>query len=365
MTPLPDDSLEKWEYKEHIQAKHAILDKYVGGWLNILGKTYNLNIFDCFAGRGMYADGSEGSPLIIIKKLAAIRQKMHRPNIASCILIEKNKNNFENLQSCVTTEIESHPEMYNGWLKVECINDDFSNVAQTIIAKYRDNLAPSFFFIDPFGFGGIPFNILKDILAINKSELLINFMVRDVNRFVESTHHQISIEELFGTLDVKKQISTQYPGVSREKALLELYRKQLHTQANLSYSLPFKVNDDEKIQTLYFLIHCTNHPKGCELMKEIMYKVGTEGRFGYYGPIEGQSALCQYDDSELSNYLLKTYAGQRISFEQIRYRNLMNNSFCKADYREALANLENAGSIEILGKGPRGGIKDECMICFN
>jgi three-Cys-motif partner protein len=55
--PLPDDSPEKWNYKEHTRVKHEILSKYLDGWSKILGKSHNLNIFDCFAGRGKFSDG--------------------------------------------------------------------------------------------------------------------------------------------------------------------------------------------------------------------------------------------------------------------------------------------------------------------
>jgi hypothetical protein len=90
--------LEKWKYKEHTKVKHEILSKYLGGWIKILGKFHNLNIFDCFAGRGRFPEGEEASPLIIIETIAVVREKMGRPKAASCIFIEKSDNNFQNLQ---------------------------------------------------------------------------------------------------------------------------------------------------------------------------------------------------------------------------------------------------------------------------
>jgi three-Cys-motif partner protein len=123
--PLPDDSLEKWEYKEHTRVKHEILSKYLGTWTKILGKFHNLNIFDCFAGRGGYPDGAEGSPLIVIKTIAEIREKMGRPDGGSCIFIERNKNNFQNLQSEINIEIENSPQKYGDWLKVKYFGTSF------------------------------------------------------------------------------------------------------------------------------------------------------------------------------------------------------------------------------------------------
>jgi three-Cys-motif partner protein len=53
----------KWIYKEHTRVKHELLDKYLGGWIPILGsRNDRLLIFDGFAGRGEYEDGTPGSP---------------------------------------------------------------------------------------------------------------------------------------------------------------------------------------------------------------------------------------------------------------------------------------------------------------
>jgi len=362
--PLPDDSLEKWVYKEHTRVKHEILSKYLSGWSRILGKFHNLNIFDCFAGRGKYADGSEGSPLIIIKKLAEIKEKMKRPNEASCIFIEKNDNNFRNLHAIVENEIKHHPEKYKDWLEVEYFNDEFANVAREVVDKYGKNLAPSFFFIDPFGFTGVSFNIVKSILSIKRTEAFITFMARDVNRFLESSKHQINIEDLYGIENVQETLNLRYPRLSREEALLRLYRDRLHEDVGVRYTLPFKVCADERLQTTYYLVHATNHPKGCKLMKEIMCKTGTEGRFGYFGPANGQLTLDLCDKSGFKNFLLKHFAGRRLSFENIINETLMDTYFIEKDYRLALRELEKEGYISIRGKGPKGGLPLTVEIIF-
>ena len=63
-----DSAPEKWEYREHTRVKHILLEKYLAAWVPILGK-WNPKIcyFDGFAGRGEYADGSLGSPIIALR----------------------------------------------------------------------------------------------------------------------------------------------------------------------------------------------------------------------------------------------------------------------------------------------------------
>ena len=394
--PLPDDSPEKWKYKEHTRVKHEILSKYLDGWVRILGKSHNLNIFDCFAGRGRFSEGEEGSPLVIIKTIAGIREKMGRPKEASCIFneepcgkpqginshitnttavtlwqatgnpqVEINDSNFQNLRVEIDKEIKNSSQRYDGWLNVEFFNDEFANVASRILDEYSERLAPSFFFIDPFGFSGVPFEVIKDILSIKRTEVFMTFMVRDVNRFFESSKHRISIKELCSMDNVQDVLQNQYPNLPREQALLRLYRDQLHESANVKYTLPFRVNADERLQTTYYLIHATNSPIGCELMKEIMYKTGTEGRFGYLGPAEGQMSLTRFEGvSKFIEFLLFRFSGRTVSYQNVRYETLMDTEFVRKHYHDAILELEGEDKIQIAGKGPRGGLPENALITF-
>jgi three-Cys-motif partner protein len=59
-----------WEYPEHTQAKHDILGHYLDAWFPILSSTPGrILVLDGFAGRGVYNDGSPGSPIIALDRL--------------------------------------------------------------------------------------------------------------------------------------------------------------------------------------------------------------------------------------------------------------------------------------------------------
>jgi len=194
--PLYDDDLEKWVYKEHTKVKHTILRKYLSAWIKILGRRHKrVCYFDCFAGRGRYADGEEGSPLIALETACRIKKEFSYIDEIVCTFIEKNINNYNNLKEVIDVEKENK-EKYAKINILEPINDEFSNIMSQI--KGIERLAPSFFFIDPFGFGGVPFEDIKDILSLSKTEVFFSFMVRDANRFLDSSRHRISIEKLFG-----------------------------------------------------------------------------------------------------------------------------------------------------------------------
>ena len=361
---LPDDLEEKWEYKEHTKVKHEILSKYLTVWINILGTFHKLYLFDCFAGRGIYSDGEQGSPLKIIQILENLHRHRRKPKEAECFFIEKNQNNYENLKELVDrkqNEIES-------WLKIHTYQGIFSEIINELMEEYNEKISPGFFFIDPFGFGGIPLKIIKKLLSIEKTEVFITFMIRDVIRFLESTSHQNSIKDLYGIENVIKRLTEgPYKNMKKEEALLKLYRDQLHKQANVIYTFSFKVNTDEKLQTTYYLIHCTNHPKGCMLMKAIMYSSGTEGKFGYFGPAEGQLTLDlpQFGGmKKFKAFLVKKFKNRSISFIDLQNETLMDTRLIEKHYRQAIRELEKENKIYLENKGPKGGIKPETVINF-
>lgn len=361
---ISNDSDEKWKYSEHTKVKHIVFSKYFKTWSSILGTYHNLYVFDCFAGRGRYVDGSEGSPLKILKILINLKKTQGKPENAYCHFIEKNKNNHNNLHDEITNFIDQHESL--DWLKIKTYCDEFSNILDDIIRDYDNNISPAFFFIDPFGFGGIPLDLIKRILTNPKTEVFITFMTRDVNRFLKSPPHKSSIQELFGCEDVQEKLSQEpYFGLAREQAILKLYRNQLHEEAGVKYTFPFQVKADENLHTVYYLIHCTNHPMGCELMKAIMYKSGTEGRFGYFGPAEGQLLLENFFEVEkLRNFLLEKYKNKTISFKDLIYENLMETTFIRKHYREAILQLEQENQIITRSKGLKQGIKEDTVIVF-
>ena len=363
--PLSDSDPKKWEYKEHTKVKHEILSKYLKSWINVLGKWQKVCYFDCFAGRGMYEDGSDGSPIIALKAINDLKQNRKHIQEVVCTFIEKDESNCDNLSKVIYAELSRDPTAYSSITVKPPINDEFVNVASKITKK-SNKLDPSFFFIDPFGFGGIPFETIKDILSIPKTEVFINFMIRDVNRFLSSSNHQRSIEDLFGIDDVMGVIGSQYSDMDTKTALLKLYRKQLHENAGVKFTFPFKVNADKRLQTTYYLIHATNHLRGCEIMKDIMHKAGTQGRFGYLGPAEGQMVLTNFDNlSEFKNYLLNIFDTQTISFEEIRIKTINETMYVKKDYQYALKDLEDESKVYIDGKGKMGAIKDESIVSFD
>jgi len=148
-----------WPIEPHTQAKHEVLRYYLGAWFPILATAHRRLLYiDGFAGRGEYIDKTLGSPLIALQvadRLSGYFGKL------ICYFIEKDKDNFENLQEV----LEREKSNIKNWQKIEVVkeNDEFANVIEGIFNSLEEGriLIPSFFFVDPFGFSGIPFHIIS------------------------------------------------------------------------------------------------------------------------------------------------------------------------------------------------------------
>jgi len=348
-----NSDLEKWEYREHTRVKHILLKKYLAAWIPILGR-WNPKIcyFDGFAGRGEYTDGTLGSPLITLKVADNLSQYFGK---LTCFFIEKDIENFNNLEKVLERE---QPKIRN-IQKIEIIkeNDEFADIINEIfdyLEKENSILVPSFFFVDPFGFSGIPFNCIKKILENPKTEVFFTFMVRDIARFIQLPELKNTFDQLFETDKWRNilNLSSQKP----ELALINLYREQLHKVANVKYSWPFRVCTSEKVQTLYYLLHATNNFKGHSIMKNIMFNQSAEGNFAYLGPqdIPTKTQMRLFDIhsiGDLKKYLLERFKNNSLSYEEIQEQVCdpwyTEPPYIDKHYREALKELEKEDKVRI------------------
>lgn len=146
---VPGKNYFAWIYKEHTKTKHEMLQCYLEKWFTILGKYHPVNYFDCFGGCGVYtSDGisfEPGSPILAAK---AWLNKGNKANELRMICIEKKKENLDNL---IKVYADYLPNLRTPYY----IHDDFDHSVNEIlddIGKSDKVLAPSFFFVDTFGF---------------------------------------------------------------------------------------------------------------------------------------------------------------------------------------------------------------------
>jgi three-Cys-motif partner protein len=94
--------------------------------------------------------------------------------------------------------------------------------------QQRKTLAPTFAFVDPFGFSEAPLDLLCRLLAFDTCEVLFTFMFDHVNRFITEEKVSDHLNNLFGTDEYRQ--AAGLTGDQRKMFLHDLYQRQLQTR---------------------------------------------------------------------------------------------------------------------------------------
>jgi len=346
-----------WKYEEQTKIKHFVLNSYLDIWIKIVGSNSKLNYCDCHGGCGAYYDNDEifwGSPILAANTI--ISNKINLDRQVNLIVFEDNKKNVKNLRNVFKYH---NLNQNNKW---HIIHSDYDSEINNLLDRINDNLAPTFFFVDPFGYK-IKYSTLQRIMKIPKSEIFLNFMFNSINRAVSNPSQENIIDELYGTANWRSANSLS--GIKREETLIELFRNQLKNCAN--HVFPFRMSFPNKKRTYYYLFHLTNYYKGCVIMKSAFAKFNF-GRVEYRGPIQHEMTFADLESfkvANLGNFLVQRYAGSQKSFKKIMIDIIDEVPFLEKEIREALKELEKKHLINVTrltSKTSRGLSEDD--ICL-
>lgn len=375
---LSDSDPDKWLYLLHTGAKHRLLEEYLKGWLAILGRrTRRLLLVDGFAGRGRYVGGEAGSPLILVRVANefvkwGLEQRNPPRSEIHIAFIEHNLSNYKALVEEIDAA-QADPDKRREVILRPPTHGEFTTALHSLLDEARETQTPMFVFADPFGFAGIPLSAMKAILAVERTEVFITFMVRDANRFFTTTDRDQAYTDLFGLgSDELASFRERITDVSdREAQLRDLYINQLKTGAGTRFVWPFRVLRDSGGTTIYYMIHASQHIRAFRLMKDTTKRQGAHGKFTFYGRDDfarhAQLPLFSHDLEPLKRLMLEKFIGQEITFGKLcdaLYPDPACYYFTEPDFRKAVVEMQGEKKVEMTGTGSRGGIKDSTSITF-
>lgn len=337
-----------WPIEPHTEAKHAILRKYLDAWLPIISRWNGRVLYiDGFAGPGEYKDGEDGSPIIAIKAILEHRQNHQMSVEFNFLFIEDDNDRCEYLKSKL--DALKLPTK----IKYQCIRGRFDKVVEDVLKKLEEEkaiLAPTFVFIDPFGYSGMPLSIIKEIMTNKKCEVLITFMYEEINRFLEVPNSETALDDTFGTTKWREVNKESDPN-KRCYFLHDLYKEQLHNAADIEYVRSFKMKNSMN-KTDYFLFFGTNDITGLKKMKEAMWRVDETGSFQFsdatYNPDQAFLFGMEPNYVELKNLIIKKFKGKPVSVKVLENFIVTETSFTQNHYkRKILGEMERAIPLEI------------------
>lgn len=297
--------------KEWSKCKDSLLACYFKPYFSkIIQQGKPVVYIDCFAGKGKYDDGSNGSPLIACN---IIKERLQKGNYKA----SKIKAYFIELK--YSDDLKKNLHNYKNDIDCEVIGGKYEENIDSILLNSRESNI--FMYIDPFGIKGLDpsnLNAFCSKYSLQSVEILINFnsfgFFREACRtlklepdtnikkltdgYIDSEktipNSKSSLDTIFGSDDweeiVNKVYAKEINVSSAEMELSKAFCKNLYP--GFKYVLNMPIRKDEEINLKYRMVYATNHSDGCLLMADNMYKRCELSR---YDRKNGQSCLFELD----------------------------------------------------------------------
>jgi three-Cys-motif partner protein len=345
----------RWRMEPHTAAKHEIL-RHLNAWFPILGSQHERVVFlDGFAGPGIYEHGEPGSPIIALRTLL---EHSFFPRMAcqfEFFFLEGRQDRYDSL----VEQLDSFTRTHGGLPRNIAIvpqQTTFEEAASGLVddlQQQRAKAAPTFAFIDPFGFKGAPIQLVGRLLAFDRCEVFFHFMYNRVNQFLAAERITPHLNGLFGTRDYIQ--ACDLDSSARKQFLHDLYKRQLHDMGGFTYVRSFEmITHDGHIS---FLFYGTRSLKGLRAMKDAMWKVDVGGGTRFSDRLAGQEVLLAGDAVDvgpLRTAMLQRFAGRHTSVDEVEEFVLADTPYAASHYKkQILKPLEEAGRLEALSPRAR------------
>ncbi|MGH8545555.1 MAG: three-Cys-motif partner protein TcmP, partial [Gammaproteobacteria bacterium] len=338
-----------WSADDHTRVKHAIVKGYLGAWYAILLSGWpRIVYFDGFAGPGQYEGGEDGSPIVALKTFRD-HQAQNAGEVV-CILVEKDRSRFEHLSRRIAAlgdlpaSIRAYP--FHGRF------EDFADRLMGHPDLYGLGESPTFVFIDPFGFAGLPMDILARVVAPNGSEVFVTFMIQAIEPRLTHPDEEITqhLDQMFGTTEWRDLVAVE-PPAARRRLLHDLYVRQLRERARLPYHRRFEMLGERR-RSIYTLIFGSRNEQGVRKMKEAMWKAHPGGGCRFSDATDPDQLVVFTDEpdfDQLRRLVVERFGGREVSIEEVlRYVNLETGFRDDGHVKKpVLAPLEREGLLEV------------------
>lgn len=340
-----------WQIEPHTVAKHRILKAYLDAWLPIMSTwAPRLLYIDGFAGPGRYLGGEEGSPIIAVNSVLRREKPVGCP--VDFLFIEDDDDRIKHLRS----EVGQLP--LTDLTRVRYRHGRFDAVLYEELTRLESSGPkpyPLFAFVDPFGWQ-IPFSSITRLMKNPQSEVFVNFMYEEINRFISHPNQSNAWDDLFGTIQWRDCAGLKRPA-DRFTCISQLYRAQLLHAAHANYVLSFEMRNLSN-RPDYLLYFATQNQKGLGKMKEAMWQVDRSGRFVFSDTEAGQGPRLIEDEpdfAQLRALITGRFAGSQVPIEEVEQFVVEQTKFLATHYKtHVLRSMEKEDPPGIAATHPGG-----------
>lgn len=257
---------EDYKRREQAYVKHFVLKHYLQQLALKIGNFNNgttLNYIDGFSGPWQHAteEFRDTSPHVALTELCAAREVLRglpRPSALQVrgMFVEYDREAFTLLQQLLQEKFPSvDSEAYNG--KFE------AHILQACQFAVKGAKPFAFVFIDPTGWTGYGLKAITPLLRVRRSELLINFMTKDISRFVDDADSNAlqSFIDLFGDASYR-DAWRGLKDLDREDRIVEAYCTRVLQAGDFRHCAATVILNPRHDRTHYHLVYATRSLHG-------------------------------------------------------------------------------------------------------
>ncbi len=214
---------------------------------------------------------------------------------------------------------------------------------------------PTFAFIDPRGWKGVPFSVVRTIMRYSSCEVFVNFMYEEINRFIGHRDQEGNFDSFFGT-DAWRGCKSLDDPRHRNRFLHDLYLSQLRKVAGAKFVRSFQMRNDRDV-TDYYLFYATNNLLGLKKMKESMWKVS--GEFTFSDATDPNQLILFAKEprfDELRSQILNRFREREATVEEVERFVVTETAFRETHYKKQVLTpleLANPPGLQVINP-PQG-----------
>jgi three-Cys-motif partner protein len=357
------------EREDQSEVKARIVSKYFFAWANVVKGAAGTRVgriayIDLFCGPGRYKDGAKSTPIMIVEK--AIRDGFLRDHLVTL---------FNDENSEYTDSLEGEFNIISGIEKLKYKpNIMTGDVGESLSGKLSEiELIPSFSFIDPFGYKGLSLRLIQAAIKDWGCDCVFFFNYNRINAGISNELVDSHMNALFGeerAEALRVAIEGKEP-TEREALILENLALAIRELGG-KYVLPFRFRNSRGTRSTHHLVFVSKHVKGYEIMKEIMAGESSTHDQGVpsleYSPADASTPLLfslNRSRERLAADLLRTFSGRQLKMIDVYNEHHIDTPFIRANYKQALLDLEKDGKISTNPSGRRKGtFADHVQVAF-
>lgn len=290
MTKKAYDWLNGAVLEDHTRKKHAVLRHYLRDYLITRcqiphQQKFRLILVDGFAGGGVYADDSFGSPLLFVDELAKTTAEINalratnglRPVAVECLLIlnDADEGVTQQLRSNIAPLLKKlAAENQHLNVEIEFHSKRFEDLYPAIVQRINNARCRNVIFnLDQCGYSAVTGQVVADIINRWRSaEVFLTFAIESLLAFLSPTNGFSGLaydSELLARMDTLRADSQQL--LTKKEWMGEAERiVYSHFKQCAPYVSPFSINNPDGWQ--YWLMHFANSHRARQVYNDILHK---------------------------------------------------------------------------------------------